>query len=131
LVHEKSLAGGGYEQEKTQHLCGQFGNFHFFALFCWQCGKIPPCSRRCQQAAQNQTNTNTMQTKTSPTLRVVRGSYQHASDDCLSRWYIQDDDGPVNRQGKGYRTRRLAMDALGAMRLGPEWAIDWRAMPTD
>jgi hypothetical protein len=75
----------------------------------------------------NQTNTNTMQTKTSPTLRVVRGSYQHASDDCLSRWYIQDDDGPVNRQGKGYRTRRLAMDALGAMQSG----MDWTAMPTE
>ena len=72
-----------------------------------------------------------MKTKKPSNLRVMRGSYVSTSDDCANRWYIQDDVSPVNRQGRGYRTRRLAMDALGAMRLGPEWAIDWRAMPTD
>jgi hypothetical protein len=68
-----------------------------------------------------------MQTKKPSNLRVVRGSYQNASDDNSSRWYLQSNHGPVTRSGRGYRTRRLAMDALEAMRAG----MDWSAMPTE
>lgn len=71
--------------------------------------------------AMNTTNTTTSN------LRVERGSYRDATDDRADRWYIVSVDGPVNRSGRGYRTRRLAMDALAAMRSG----MDWSALPMD
>ena len=67
-----------------------------------------------------------MKTKKPSNLRVMRGSYS-TSDDNSSRWYIETTNGPVDRRGRGYRTRRLALDALAAMQSG----MDWTALPTD
>lgn len=44
---------------------------------------------------------------------IVRGSYVSGSDDRAQDWYIQRIDADhVNRLGRGYRTRKDALEAL-------------------
>lgn len=43
---------------------------------------------------------------------ITRGDYYGSADNNARRWYIQPINGPVDRRGRGYATRREAMFAL-------------------
>jgi hypothetical protein len=45
---------------------------------------------------------------------IGRGAYVGTSDDKIGRWYVERDDGPVDRRGRGYRSRKAAFDAFVA-----------------
>ena len=68
-----------------------------------------------------------MKTEQKIRYRITRGDYYGTTDNRADRWYIDSIDGPVDRHGKGYRSRALAQDALAALEAG----VDWSAMPQD
>lgn len=70
---------------------------------------------------------NAMKTEQEIRYRITRGDYYGTTDNRADRWYIDAIDGPVDRPGKGYRTARLAKDALAALDAG----LDWHAIPRD
>jgi hypothetical protein len=43
---------------------------------------------------------------------VGRGAYVGTTDDRADGWYVERDDGPVQRFGRGHRTRLLALQAF-------------------
>ena len=45
---------------------------------------------------------------------VCRGSYVTTSGDRLDRWYVDKDGQLRDHSGRGYRTRRLALNAVSA-----------------
>lgn len=47
--------------------------------------------------------------------KVTRGDYANSSDNNSNGWYIEPVNGPVNRVGRGYRTRSEAVQALTEM----------------
>lgn len=44
---------------------------------------------------------------------VTRGAYSGTTDDRLDRWYLQAEDGPVDRRGAGFATKKEALLHLG------------------
>lgn len=59
---------------------------------------------------------------------ITRGDYHGTTDDRVDRWYVNQTDAKiVDRRGHGYRTRRLAQDAIDALESG----LDWQSMPRD
>ena len=38
------------------------------------------------------------------------GAYVNTSDDRSDRWYLEHDQGPVDRRGPGFSSRRAAFD---------------------
>jgi len=43
---------------------------------------------------------------------IARGDYYGTTDNNARRWYVQPINGPVDRRGRGYATRREARFAL-------------------
>lgn len=43
---------------------------------------------------------------------VRRGDYEDTTDDRTGRWYIDKDGEPIDHRGKGYATRREAVETL-------------------
>ena len=43
---------------------------------------------------------------------ITRGDYQGTNDNNARRWYVQPINGPVDRRGRGYATRKAAENAL-------------------
>jgi hypothetical protein len=58
-----------------------------------------------------------MQTMTHMTYRgyrISRGAYSGTTDDRLNRWYAWPEDGPIDRCGSGFATRKDAKAAVDA-----------------
>lgn len=43
---------------------------------------------------------------------ITRGSYRTTTDDRMDRWYIDPVDGLCDRRGKGFATRKEALETL-------------------
>jgi hypothetical protein len=47
---------------------------------------------------------------------IGRGAFHGTTDDRLDRWYAWRADGPINRCGTGFLTRREAKTAVDVLR---------------